>query len=55
MLENVVKLTIVSPILFIAGFYLSPFHIKAEKSIQIKEEDDGVILEARIYILLLSS
>ncbi|MEC4986158.1 MAG: restriction endonuclease subunit R [Oscillatoria sp. PMC 1068.18] len=53
LLENVVKLTIVSPILFIAGFYLSPFQIKAEKSIQIKAEDEGVILEGRIDILLL--
>ena len=30
-LENAVKLTIISPILFIAGLYESPFQVKAEK------------------------
>jgi len=51
--ETVVKLTIVSPILFIAGFFVSPFHIKAEKSIQIQEEDEGRIIEGRIDVLIL--
>ena len=53
LLENVVKLTIISPILFIAGLYLSPFHIKAEKSIDIRAEDEGIIIEGRIDILIL--
>ncbi|WP_449417054.1 restriction endonuclease subunit R [Phormidium nigroviride] len=51
--ETVVKLTIVSPILFMAGFFVSPFHIRAEKSIQIQEEDEGRIIEGRIDILIL--
>jgi len=53
LLENVVKLTIVSPLLFIAGLYLSPFHIKAEKSLEILAEDETVIIEGRIDILVL--
>lgn len=53
LLENVVKLSIISPLLFIAGFFLPPFHIKAEKSISIQAEDDGVIIEGRIDILVL--
>jgi hypothetical protein len=53
LLENVVKLSVVGPLLFIAGFYLSPFQVKAEKSIQIQDEDDGVIIEGRLDILLL--
>lgn len=53
LLENIVKLTIISPILFIAGLYLSPFHIKAEKSIDIRAEDDGIIIQGRIDILIL--
>ncbi|MEQ9236700.1 type I restriction endonuclease [Coleofasciculus sp. E2-BRE-01] len=53
LLENVVKLTIVSPILFIAGLYLSPFHIKAEKFLEIRAEDESVIIEGRIDILVL--
>lgn len=53
LLENVIKLAIVSPILFIAGFFASPFHIKAEKSVQIQEEDEGIIIEGRIDVLIL--
>ncbi|MDB9312211.1 type I restriction enzyme HsdR N-terminal domain-containing protein [Spirulina sp. CS-785/01] len=52
-LENVVKLSIISPLLFIADFYLPPFHIKTEKSIQIQSEYDGITIEGRIDILLL--
>ncbi|NES18570.1 MAG: restriction endonuclease subunit R [Symploca sp. SIO3E6] len=53
LLENVVKLTIVSPLLFIAGLYLSPFHLRAEKSVEIRSEDKGVIIDGRIDILVL--
>lgn len=55
LLENVVKLTIVSPVLFIAGLYLSPFHIKAEKSIELRAEDEGVIIDGKIDILVLKA
>ncbi|MEG4811689.1 restriction endonuclease subunit R [Microcoleus sp. F8-D3] len=54
-LENAVKLTIISPILFIAGLYESPFHVKAEKSIAIQEEDEGRIIEGRIDILIMKA
>ena len=54
LLENVIKLTIISPILFVGKFYLSPFYIKAEKSIDItEEEEDGMVIEGKIDILLL--
>ena len=53
LLENAVKLAILSPILFIAGLYESPFQVKAEKSIAIQEEDEGRIIEGRIDILIL--
>lgn len=53
LLENVVKLSVVGPLLFIAGFYLSPFLVKAEKSIEVQEEDEGVIIEGRLDVLLL--
>ncbi|MEG4284442.1 restriction endonuclease subunit R [Microcoleus sp. A006_D1] len=53
LLENAVKLAIISPILFIAGLYESPFQLKAEKSIAIQEEDEGRIIEGRIDILIL--
>ncbi|MEG4304201.1 restriction endonuclease subunit R [Microcoleus sp. D3_18a_C4] len=54
-LENAVKLTIISPILFIAGLYESHFQVKAEKSIAIQEEDEGRIIEGRIDILIMKA
>jgi hypothetical protein len=54
-LENAVKLTIISPILFIAGLFESPFQVKAEKSIAIQEEDEGRIIEGRIDILIMKA
>ncbi len=53
LLENAVKLAVLGPLLFIAGFYLSPFYIKTEQSIQIQEEDEGIIIEGRIDVLIL--
>lgn len=53
LLEDVVKLAILSPILFIAGFYLAPFHIKLEESIQVREEENGRVIEGKIDILVL--
>lgn len=44
LLENVVRMSVLDPILFIGDFYLSPFHVKAEKSVTIAEEDEGVIV-----------
>jgi hypothetical protein len=54
-LENAVKLTIISPILFIAGLFERPFQVKAEKSIAIQEEDEGRIIEGRIDILIMKA
>jgi hypothetical protein len=35
MLENIVKMVILSSLFNLAGFYLPPFHIKAEPEIKI--------------------
>ncbi|MGB3512945.1 MAG: type I restriction endonuclease [Microcoleaceae cyanobacterium] len=50
-LENTVKMVILSPLLDLAGFYLPPFHIKSEKSIEISDEDEGIIVRGAIDIL----
>ncbi len=52
--ENAVRMAVLDPLLFVAGFYLSPFHIKPEKSMNIAlEDEDGVTLEGRIDVLVL--
>jgi hypothetical protein len=53
LLEKAIQIAILGPLLLLADFYLPPFHIKAEKSVEIAEEDEGVIIRGRIDILLL--
>lgn len=38
LLEEAVKLVVLSPLLDLAGFYLPPFHIATEETIEISEE-----------------
>ncbi|NEO97048.1 MAG: restriction endonuclease subunit R [Moorea sp. SIO3G5] len=51
LLENTVKMVVLSPLLDLAGFYLSPFRIRSEKSIEISLEDEGVIIRGQIDVL----
>lgn len=54
LLENTVNAAILSPLLFIGKFYLPPFQIKLEKSIELSTEDRGVVIKGRIDFLLLN-
>ena len=51
LLENTVKMVVLSPLLDLAGFYLPPFRIRSEKSIEISLEDEGLIIKGQIDIL----
>ncbi len=51
LLENTVKMVVLSPLLDLAGFYLPPFHIKSEKSIEISDQDEEIILRGEIDVL----
>lgn len=53
MLEDVVRMAVLDPILFIGDFYLAPFYIKSEESVDILTEDEGVIIKGRIDTLVL--
>jgi hypothetical protein len=54
LLENTVNTIVLSPLLFIGKFYLPPFHLKLEKSIEIETEDQQTIIKGRIDFLLLN-
>lgn len=54
LLENAVNIAVLSPLLFVGQFYLPPFHIKLEKSVQITTEDSGTVIKGRIDVLLLN-
>lgn len=53
MLEKTISLSIVSPLLFAGEFYLHPFYIKPEKSVEFSEEDEGVIIKGSLDTLVL--
>ncbi|OCR02103.1 restriction endonuclease subunit R [Oscillatoriales cyanobacterium USR001] len=53
LLENTVKMVVLSPLLDLADFYLSPFHVTSEKSVEISAEDEGVIVRGQLDILAL--
>ena len=53
LLENSIRMAVIAPLLLFADFYLFPYHIRAEKSIDISTEDEGVIVDGRIDVLVL--
>ncbi|MCF2150274.1 restriction endonuclease subunit R [Desmonostoc muscorum LEGE 12446] len=54
LLENTVNTIVLSPLLFIGKFYLPPFHLKLEKTIEIQTQDNQTIIKGRIDFLLLN-
>jgi hypothetical protein len=53
LLEKTIQMIVVAPLLFLAGLYLPPFHIHAEKSIAITSDDDGTIIKGSLDLLLI--
>ena len=53
-LENYVRMAMLYPLLFIAGFYLSPLQVKSEQPISL-ETEEGTIIEGRLDILILKN
>jgi len=53
MLENTVKMVVLSPLLDLAGFYQRPFRISTEKQLEILSEDEGTIVKGKIDVLVL--
>ncbi len=52
MLEQGVKMVVLSPLLDLAGFYQSPFSLKTEAYIEIEAEDEGIIVRGNIDVLV---
>jgi Type I restriction enzyme R protein N terminus (HSDR_N) len=51
--ESTVNLLLVSPLLYLAGFFEPPFKIRAEKSVEISGLDNDITLKGRIDVLVL--
>ncbi|MBD2447160.1 restriction endonuclease subunit R [Nostoc sp. FACHB-152] len=52
-LENAVKMVVLSPLLDLAGFYHEPFAIATEESVEITVEDAAEIIRGRIDVLVI--
>ncbi len=52
LLENSVKMVLLSPLLDLAGFYHDPFRIESETSIEVESEDEGEVIRGRIDVLV---
>ena len=53
LLEEAVKMVILSPLLDLAGFFQPPFSIRTETSVEIFAEDKGLIVKGKIDVLVL--
>lgn len=53
LLENVIRMSVVDPLLFLCGFYLPPFHVRSEPSISIQTEDEGIVITGSLDTLVL--
>ena len=53
LLEKTVQVSVLSPLLLLADFFLSPFQIKAEQSTEIVSEDDGVVIRGQLDLIVL--
>lgn len=51
-LERSVQIAVVAPLLFLAGFFLPPFNLHTEKSMEFVAEDEGQIIRGQIDILI---
>lgn len=66
LLEKPINLTVVSPLLFTGQFYLSPFDLRAEKTVEISTEDgntqvivkgnlDTLVLKSKLWVMVIES
>jgi len=53
LLENTVQITVLGPLLYLADFFIAPFHIKSGISVSLSDVDEGITVEGKIDILVL--
>ena len=53
MIEDTVKMVVLAPLLFLADLYLTPFHMEAEKSVELVTVDENILVRGSIDVLLL--
>jgi len=52
-IEDTIKLAVLSPLLYVADYFLHPFLVKSEVPIYLSTEDDELVMEGKIDVLVL--
>lgn len=52
-LEKAVQISVLSPLLLLANFFLHPFQIQTELSTEIESEDEGVIVRGQLDLIVI--
>ena len=53
--EDTIKMVVLSPLLNSAGFFLQPFYINSEHPIQLTDTDEEIPMEGKINVLVLKN
>ena len=53
MLEEMVKMAVLSPLIDIAGFYQPPYYSVAEKSVKVSVKDKNLMIRGKIDVLVM--
>lgn len=53
LLEDVVRMSVLDPLLFIGGFFLAPFQVRSEQTITLQAEADDLLFQGKIDALIL--
>ncbi|MEM8638468.1 MAG: restriction endonuclease subunit R [Cyanobacteria bacterium P01_G01_bin.54] len=52
LLENIVRMVVLDPLLFVGEFYLAPFYVRSEDPIEIAVAAEDVVIRGRIDTLI---
>ena len=52
LMEDAIKMVVVSPLLEMAGFYQEPFYLRTEASTTVTVEDEGTVIRGQIDVLV---
>ncbi|MEM7537648.1 MAG: restriction endonuclease subunit R [Chloroflexota bacterium] len=53
-IEDTIKLAVLSPLLYFADYFLQPLIVKSETPITLSSEDDEIVMEGKIDVLVLT-
>ncbi len=53
LLEDVIRMAVVDPLLFLCGFYLPPFYVRSEYAVEIGEVEDSILIKGSLDTIVL--